>query len=44
VNKENNSRDNNVKEKQDDRKFRSIRKNMKKHEVEQELKKGDGLV
>ena len=30
VNKENNSRDNNVKEKQDDRKFRSIRKNMKK--------------
>jgi len=30
VNKENNSRDNDFKEKQDDRKFRYIRKNMKK--------------
>jgi len=30
VNKENNSRDNDFKEKQDNRKFRSIRKNMKK--------------
>ena len=45
VDKKNSSRDNNVKEKQDNGKFRSIgRNNMKKHEAEHKLKKRDGLA
>ena len=44
MDKKNNSRDNDIEEKQDDGKFWSIGRDIKEHKVEQELKKEDGLT